>query len=103
MTTDSPDPGVLAVTERDGVYLVTTLTGSAYVIDFQKMTATRNPNPYDEDQEKNLRKDGEERPLIGISEIAIGSDMILILDVRGDGVPTRRWRTTPAIRIERLA
>lgn len=52
MTTDSPDAGVLAVTERDGIYLVTTLTGSAYVINFQKMTATRNPNPYDEDQEK---------------------------------------------------
>jgi len=49
-----------------------------------------------------LRKDGEDRPLLGVSEIAIGSDMILILDVRGDGIPTRRW-TSPVIMFEKLA
>jgi hypothetical protein len=98
---DSPNLDEVGFTEREGVYLVSTLTGSAYIIDFDTMTATRTPNPYDDDDEKTLRKDGEERPLLGISEIAIGRDMILLLDLRGDGVPTRRW-TSPVIRIERL-
>ncbi|WP_345372965.1 hypothetical protein [Frondihabitans cladoniiphilus] len=37
---------------------MTSLTGSAYIVDFEKMPATRNPNPDDKDDEKNVRKDG---------------------------------------------
>ncbi|GAA4666677.1 hypothetical protein [Frondihabitans cladoniiphilus] len=92
----------LAVTSREGVWCATTLNGSAYVIDFGEMTVRRTPDPNDDDEAKNLRKDGEERPLLGIDQIAIGSDMIFILDIRGDGTPTTRW-TSPVIRIERVA
>jgi hypothetical protein len=99
---DTPHLGELAITDRQGSYVVTTLNGSAYVIDFDNMTSKRTPNPSEEDDDKNLRKDGEERPLLAASDIAIGSDMILMLDIRGDGIPTRRW-TSPVIRIERLA
>ncbi|RKR76306.1 hypothetical protein [Frondihabitans australicus] len=99
--TDSPDPIMLNIDQTEGVYLVTTMNGSAYVIDFDKMTARRTPNPDDDDDEKNLRKDGEERSLLGMSRVAIGADMVMILDIRGDGIPTRRW-TSMVIRIERL-
>lgn len=100
--TDPPNLGALSITEPEGAWLVTTLSGTSYVIDFGNGTALRRPDPNDEDDEKTLRRDDEARPLLGCGPIAIGSDMVLILDIRGDGIPTRRW-TTPVIRIERLA
>lgn len=99
--TDSPNVDPAAITERAGVWCATTLNGTAYLIDFDRMTVLRTPDPHDDDDAKNLRKDGEERPLIGVTDIAIGSDIVFILDVRGDGIPTRRW-TSMVIRIERL-
>lgn len=102
MSATPEDFAELAVTSHEGVWRATTMNGSAYVIDFGEMTVHRTPDPNDDDEAKNLRKDGEERPLLGIDQIAIGSDIIFILDIKGDGSPTRRW-TSPVIRIERLA
>jgi hypothetical protein len=99
---DSAQFHELAVSEQGGVYLVSTLSGSHYMLDFDRMTVQRTPDPDDEDEEKNLRKDGDELHLFGVTEIAVGSGMVLLLDVRGDGIPTRRW-TTWVTRIERLA
>lgn len=87
--TGSPEL-LLSIDDTDGVWMVTTLNGSAYVIDYDNMTVRRTPNPQDDDAEKTLRQDGVARPLLMCSQVAIGSDMVFILDVRGDGVPTRR-------------
>lgn len=99
--TDTPNLGAMSITDPVGTWAVTTLSGTSYVIDFDNGTALRRPDPNSDDAEKTLRRDDVPRPLLGCGDIGIGSDMVLILDLRGDGVPTRRW-TTPVIRIEKL-
>jgi hypothetical protein len=100
--TNSPNIGELTIDDTDGVWMVTTMNGTTYVIDFDNMTVLRTPNPEDDDDGKNLRQDGAPRPLLGCSGVAIGADMVFIIDIRGDGIPTRRW-TSMVIRIEKLA
>lgn len=99
---DDTHAGELAAPPRTGVYLVVTMTGSRYRIDLDNDTATRFPDPDDPDPSKNLRQDETERPLLGMGALEIGHDLVMVLDVRGDGIPTVR-RTTPVISWERIA
>ncbi|HEX9087659.1 MAG TPA: hypothetical protein VF867_09055 [Arthrobacter sp.] len=48
-----------------------------------------------------LRMDGDEIPLIGIVQLAVGQRGAMWLDIRGDGVLTFRG-TTPVLSIARL-
>lgn len=79
---------------------------SVYDLDYTAMTATRlNPAPqarvgggwlrYD------LRRDGDPIPLLEIPDITLGQPMLLVLNVRGDGIETERL-TTPVVQIEPL-
>lgn len=87
---------------KRGVYAVTTFNGTQYLVNLDELTVTRFSNPDDPDPEKNLRQDGETRPLLAFELIVIGQGMTLILDIRGDGIPTRR-QTSTVTRIENRA
>ncbi|KQQ28653.1 hypothetical protein [Frondihabitans sp. Leaf304] len=99
---DDTDAGELPAMPQTGVYLVVTLTGSHYRIDFDQKTATRFPDPDDADPAKNLRQDENERPLLRMGALEIGHDLVMVLNIRGDGIPTVR-RTTPVVSWVRIA
>lgn len=94
--------GELSATPRTGVYLVVTWTGSRYRIDPDNNTAARFPDPDGPDPSNNLRHDETERSLLGLGALEIGHDLVMVLDVRGDGIPTFR-RSTTVISLERIA
>jgi len=82
-----------------GIYLVTTASNTRYRIDFDAGTATRYPDLEDDSDERQLRRDEEELPLHALTEFTIGYPMVLVLNLRGDGIPTIRT-TTPVTAIE---
>lgn len=71
---------------------------SAYVLDLDTRTSTRRPG--ENDDSVDLRQDGKTVPLIRLVSCERGASAVLILDVRGDGIPTMRT-TTPVWRITR--
>ena len=85
--------------DQTWVYLVTTLSGTRYLLDFSAMTATRY---LDRGDDNALRHDDEERPLLSCTYPTIGEPLTLVLDLRGDGVPTVR-STNLVSAIERIA
>jgi hypothetical protein len=85
--------------DQTGVYLVTTLSGTRYLLNFSAMTATRY---LDLDDDNTLRRDDEERPLLFCTYPTIGEPLTLVLDLRGDGVPTVR-STNLVSAVERIA
>lgn len=99
---DDTEAGELPATPRTGVYLVVTATDSRYRIDLDNNTATRFPDPHEPDPSKHLRQDETKRPLLGLAAFQIGHDLVMVLDVRGDGIPTVR-RTTTVISWEQIA
>jgi hypothetical protein len=99
-----------------GRWLVTTESGSTYLIDLDAMTQTRAPNPETvaawvgtgpvaEDPSRDLlytprlRRDHEPVPLLALDPIEVGLPMEMWLDLRGDGVTTFR-ATTRVTRIQ---
>lgn len=86
-----------------GVWCVRTAT-STYVLDLNESTLSRYPSrtaPQGWPSPAQLRKDGEHIPLLGFSTIAVGRPMLLILDIRRDGVQTVR-QSTEVISIENV-
>lgn len=81
----------LLVRTETSSYLIHRSTDKPYVI--------RNPNESDLHALKNevavsvLRKDGEQIPLLNMSEPKVGERLRLTLDIRGDGVVTFRETT----------
>jgi hypothetical protein len=83
------EPAGLTPSPRRGVHRVGTLNASPYGLDFDARTATavRSPKLNDPDPLKNVRRDEEEFPLLAVSPLAIGRDLLMVLDLRGDGMP----------------
>lgn len=75
---------------------VTTVSGAVYRFDDQMVT--REPG----ELAAVLWRDGEAIPVIEVIQLAVGWPMELVLDLRGDGVPTAR-RTNPVVSIEDLS
>lgn len=81
--------------------LITT-ESSRYLLDEDAETVTRYPGSASETANwpiADLRLDGEEIKLISFVEPVIGQPMLLLLDVRRDGVVTARY-TTPVLSVE---
>ena len=83
-----------------GQWLVSTASRSTYLIDVNRRTATRYPAEVGRAGwvAPQLRRDAEELPMLAV-RCAPGTPMVLVLDLRGDGVPTVRV-TTPVSRVE---
>ncbi|TRW45593.1 hypothetical protein [Georgenia yuyongxinii] len=95
-TTDDRDQ----LTDEDtGRWWVTT-EGSAYLVDLDARTVTRAPGQGSDGLTTGLRRDGDPVPLLAIEQCRRAHPAVLVLDVRGDGVPTIR-RTSLIIRITR--
>lgn len=95
---------------NDGVgrFLVTTATGSHYVLDLsartvkRTMAATAPVNGYLDAGFSRLRRDEESVELLMLERCAIGSPARLWIQIRADHVVTLRT-TSPVVRIEALA
>lgn len=96
--------------DMHGSFRVLTSSGTLYLIslDSKPRTVVRLAEdlpPTDDYSHLNpfqLRMDGDEIPLIGIIQLAVGQRGEMWLDIRGDGVLTFR-DTTPVLSIARLA
>lgn len=91
-----------------GTYSVRTSSGTAYLICLDeprhviRLAADTDPvGEYAALETSVLRQDGEEIPLIGLGDLAVGRRGLLVLDIRRDGTVTYRG-TTPVLSIVRL-
>lgn len=89
-----------------GVWIVNTKT-SRYLVDLDSQIIVRSPDTTRSEPRPGppvaaLRLDHDSIPLITLVRCRIGSPMIAILDVRKDGIRTRR-ETTDVTRIQSLA
>jgi len=73
--------------------VIVTTQNSVYIFDTDERTVTRYPAG------DALRRDGEPIPVIAATVPVIGQAWSLILDLRGDGIPTRR-RTSDVLAID---
>lgn len=91
-----------------GKYLVTTATGSQYLLDMtsrtvhRKMAAAAPLNDFLEVGFSKLRRDGEVLALHMIERCIVGESARYHIQVREDHVVTLRM-TSPVVRIEELA
>lgn len=91
-----------------GKYLVTTATGSQYLLDMtsrtvrRTMAATAPLNDFLEAGFSKLRRDGEALALHMIERCIVGESAHYYIQVREDHIVTYRM-TSPVIRIEELA
>jgi hypothetical protein len=85
--------------QTTGSYLVET-EASYHLIDLDARTVTRTRIGERGFEPSHLRRDGSEINLVDV-DASVGSGMILILDLRGDGIPTVRL-STDVVRIRRL-
>lgn len=83
--------------------LVTTTTAT-YEVAPDRTWIVRHPagEPPDGWTAADLRKDRERIPVLHFTEPVVGEPWRLVLDVRGDGIPTVR-STTPVRAVERAA
>src|SRR5687768_7607571 len=94
--------------DDSGRYLVTTATGSQYVLDLDARTVNRTmaatPPLVDflEVGFTQLRRDGETVELLLLETCEIGASARYWLQIRDDHIPTLR-ETSPVVRIEDLA
>lgn len=75
--------------------IVTTETGS-YIIDLEKETALRTPRKdvsAEDAYAADLRRDGEEVRVISVITLKHEEPMVLLLDIREDGIETLRTTT----------
>lgn len=81
-----------------GVWCVRTVTAT-YLLDLDARTLTRYPAasaPQDWPSPAELRRDGHDVPVLAfLSPVTIGFGMNLMIDVRGDDIPT--WRQSTAV------
>lgn len=99
---------VLELRNNDaGRYLVTTATGSQYVLDLsartlkRQMAATAPVVDYLDAGFSQLRRDGERIELLMLEVCAVGASARYWVQVRDDHVPTLRT-TSPVVRIDAL-
>lgn len=91
----------------EGRYLVTTATGSQYLVDLgsrtlqRKMAATAPLLDYLEAGFSQLRRDGEALELLMLEACTVGANATFWVQVRDDHIPTLRT-TSPVVRIDRL-
>jgi hypothetical protein len=91
-----------------GRYLVTTATGSEYLIDLtartvkRQMAATAPLVDFLDAGFSQLRRDGETLELLMLETCAVGMSAILWVAIRHDHIPTLR-RTSPVVKIKPLA
>lgn len=91
-----------------GKYLVTTATGSQYLLDMtsrtlhRKMAATAPINDFLEAGFSKLRRDDEVLALHMIERCIVGESARYYIQVREDHIVTLRM-TSPVVRIEELA
>lgn len=90
-----------------GRYLVTTATGSQYVLDMtartvsRRMAATAPLIDYLDTGFSRLRRDGEPLELLMLESCAVGASARYWIQVRADHVVTLRT-TSPVVRIEAM-
>ncbi len=88
-----------------GCYLVTTATGSHYLVDLcsrtvqRKMAATAPLLDFLDAGFSRLRRDGELLELLMLESCMVGAPATFWIQVREDHVPTLRT-TSPVVRIE---
>lgn len=93
--------------DEAGCYLVTTATGSQYVLDLtartvmRHMAATAPIIDYLEAGFSQLRRDGETLELLMLESCAVGASAHYWIQVRDDHIPTLRT-TSPVVRIQAL-
>ncbi|WP_018771412.1 hypothetical protein [Arthrobacter sp. 162MFSha1.1] len=91
-----------------GAYCFRTSSGTLYRIDLDSRCLVRLKSDQAPTQDyadlavSDLRRDGDEIPLLAVVQLEIGERGHLFLDIRGDGVATFR-DTTPVISIQQLA
>lgn len=90
-----------------GCYLVTTATGSQYVLDLtartvkRQMAASAPLLDYLDAGFSQLRRDGETLELLMLESCAVGASARYWIQVRDDHIPTLRM-TSPVVRIDTL-
>jgi hypothetical protein len=90
-----------------GSYLVTTATGSHYVLDLtarivtRQMAASAPLADYLDAGISQLRRDGESLELLMLESCSVGASARFWIQVRDDHVPTLRT-TSPVVRIDAL-
>jgi hypothetical protein len=91
--------------DDSGRYLVTTATGSQYLLDLtartvrRQMAATTPIVDYLEAGFSHLRRDGETLELLMLESCAVGASARYWIQVRDDHIPTLRI-TSPVLRID---
>lgn len=91
--------------DDEGLYLVTTSTGSQYVLDLtgrtvrRKMAATAPLLDFIDAGFSRLRRDGESLELLMLDSCVVGAPATFWIQVRKDHIPTLRT-TSPVVRIE---
>lgn len=70
---------------------------STYLLDLHAMTAQRLAGPPTSIENgwvaADLRGDRQTIPLLAVPTVQVGHPLVLLLDVRGDGIPTVRTST----------
>lgn len=93
--------------EGTGRFLVTTATGSEYVVNLddrtisRKMATTAPLVDFLDAGLSQLRRDGELLELLMLESCEVGSSAVFWIQVRDDHIPTFR-RTSPVVCIEPL-
>jgi hypothetical protein len=93
--------------DEAGRYLVTTATGSQYVLDLtartvkRQMAATAPIVEYLDAGFSQLRRDGETLELLMLESCKVGASARYWIQVRDDHIPTLRM-TSPVVRIDSL-
>jgi hypothetical protein len=91
-----------------GRHLVTTATGSEYLVDLtsrtvrRRMAATTPLADFLDAGFSRLRRDGQDLELLMLESCAVGSPARFWIQVRDDHIPTIRT-TSPVVKIESLA
>lgn len=95
--------------ETEGIWEVKTHS-SHYILNFEEGMLLRRPvetalpNQFNDTEQfavADLRKDGSAIPFQLAGDLKVGQDMILVLQIRDDGILTHR-RTTPVVWMKRL-
>lgn len=94
------DSGVKSLTGTDfGRYLVTTASGSTYLVDLDGRTLVRLPRA---DEDAELRRDGEPVALLSVLECTVGMEMVVLIDIRVPGVAFTTRHTTTVTTLRHL-
>lgn len=101
---EHPHPPELAICPDcdKGQWILTTASGSHYLVDLDADVVLRVPDPDRSTPEAPLRRDTEEIPLLWMNQIRVGHPAVFYLDLRQDGVTTERV-TSAVVGVRRAA